>query len=175
MTKLNLLTELLETANNLLETNMTSLTLYQARTQIAYTFDRFEEHSDRPTCNLITTINEIATEALATMSTALAEYFNTIQGFISDNEIHPHNHTVEQAQLMVGFYNIFNELLQTEITPCDAHHAYVQLDDLLKDFELQAEENEDKAVDYNDDTPNALSHFFPNMQEALGELTLFPA
>ena len=174
MTKLNLLTELLETANTLLENDMTSLTIYQARTQITYLFDKFEEYADLPTCDLFTTVDDITINALSNMPTALAEYFNTLETFISENEIFPAHHSVEQAQLMLGFYTIFKELLQTEVTPCDTHQAYLLLDDLFKHFEQQAEEYEENAVIDYDETPNALNHFFPNIQECLDGLTLFP-
>ena len=176
MTKLNLLTELLETANTLLENDMTSLTIYQARTQIAYLFDKFEEYADLPTCDLCTMVDDIAINALSNMPTALADYFNTLETFISENEIFPIHqyHSVEQAQLMVGFYTIFKDLLQTEVTPCDTHQAYLQLDDLFKHFEQLAEEYEENAVTDYDDTPNALNHLFPNIHECLDGLTLFP-
>ena len=178
MTKLNLLTELLETANTLLETDMNSLAIYQARTQIAYLFDRFEEYADLPTCDLCTTVDETVDDmdinALSNMPTALAEYFNTLETFMTENEIFPTHHSLEQAQLMLGFYTIFKELLQTEVAPCDTHQAYLQLDDLFKHFEQLAEEYEESAVIDCDETPNALSHFFPNIHECLDGLTLFP-
>ena len=178
MRKLNLFTELLETANTLLETDMTSLAIYQARTQIAYLFDKFEADTDLPTCDLCNKVDDIAINALSNMPTALAEYFNTSEIFIAENEIYPQalpvTHTMEQAQLMVGFYIIFKELLQTEVTPCDTHQAYLLLDDLFKDFEQQAEAFEEMAETDYDDMPNLLNHLFPNIQEHLDGLTLFP-
>lgn len=175
MTKLNLLTELLETANTLLKTDMTSVTIYQARTQIAYIFDKFEAYADMPTCDLCNTVDDIAIQALSTMPTALAAYFNTLEIFMAENEIYPHTHTIEQAQLMVAFYTIFKDLLKTEITPCDTHQAYLQLDDLFKDFEEQAEEFEENMSCVDDEyTPNALNHLFPNLLEQLSDLTPFP-
>jgi len=177
MTKLNLLTELLETANTLLENDMTSLSIYQARTQIAYLFDKFEEDADLPTCDTCNTIDEITINTL-NFPKELKDYFHALETFQAENEIYlhdlPHFHIMEQAQLMVGFFTILENLLATSMTPCDAHQAHLHLDDLFKIFEADAEAHEDmlkaelNAMSNLEDMPINVGTFFQDLTHQLG-------
>lgn len=176
MTKLILFTELLEIGNELLEAGMKSSNIYEARKKLDDIFEKFEENSDYPTYDLSIALNEIAINALS-VPKGLKDYFHAIESFQAENEIYLHElpqlHTMEHAQLMAGFYTILENLLGTSITPCDAHQAHVQLYELSKCFEELTEELEEMAED--DFTLSVVSQFFPDLQEQLDGLTLFPA
>jgi len=177
MTKLILFTELLEIGNELLETDVTSNNVYEARKKLDYIFEKFEENSDYPVCELVTALDDIAINTL-NFPKELKDYFHGIESFQAENEICllelPCHHTMEQAQLMAGFFTILENLLATSMTPCDAHQAHLHLDDLFKIFEEDAEAHEDmlkaelNAMSNLEDTPINVGTFFQGLTHQLG-------
>ena len=77
---------------------------------------------------------------------------------------------------MAGLFDILNDLLQTGITPSSAYEARLMLDDLLQEFEQQAEEYEERQFQADlDNTSNAIEAipvntetFFTDLSECLG-------
>jgi hypothetical protein len=111
------------------------------------------------------------------MTPEVKQYFRMIETFQAENEIFLQDlpqpfekHTIEQVQLMVGFFDILNDLLQAGITACTAYEARIKIDSLFRDFEQEHEE-----VETDDIEDNSLSHFFPNLADDISKLTLFPA
>ena len=176
MTQLTLLMELLDVIKEILETGATSANIYYARQYMDITFNRFEEHDGMEPSKLDTVLDKIAIHSLD-MPPELKVYFKSIESFRPKNEIDPHDfpsgdNSIDVAQLVTDFMVILNELLHAGVTPCTSHEAHVKLDDLFKRFEQQAQAHEEMAG-IDDDMPNALNHFFPNIQDDLDGLTLF--
>lgn len=169
MTKLILFTELLEVGTQLLEAGITGANVYEARKQLDYIFEKFEENEDFSTCEITTVLDEIAITALS-IPKELKDYFRIIERFQTENEICllelPHQHTMEQAQLMAGFFTILEDLLSTRMTPCDANETHIRLYEMFKAFEDEAEERETVEVD------ETLCHFFPNLETMLDGITI---
>jgi hypothetical protein len=173
MTKLILFTELLEIGTDLLETGMPSSNIYETRTRLDSIFAKFEEDSDFPICDLTEVLDNITIKVLS-IPKELKDYFRIIESFQTDNELYPQLHTVEETQLLTEFFTILENLLATSMTPCDAHQTHLQLDDLFKAFQEQAEAFEEMAGIDDDEFPTALNHFFPDLAEVWVGLTLFP-
>jgi len=177
MTKLILFTELLEIGNELLGARATSNNVYEARKKLDYIFEKFEEDADYPVCELAMALDDIAINTLK-FPKELKDYFHGIETFQAENEIYlhdlPHFHIMEQAQLMVGFFTILENLLATSMTPCDTHQAHLHLDDLFKAFEEDAEAHEDmlkaelNAMSNLEQMPINVGTFFQDLTHQLG-------
>ena len=177
MTKLTLFMELLDVIKELLETGATSTNIYGARLQMDTVFNKFELFDDMELSQLDRVLDKISVDLLE-MPSELKAYFKWIENAQAENEIYPHDlpnvdNSFEAAQFVSEFMDILNQLLHAGITPCTSHEAHMKLDDLFKRFEQQAEADEDMAINEYLDTPNALAHFFPDLQEQMDSLTLF--
>jgi len=69
-------------------------------------------------------------------------------------------------QFTTGLLNIINELLEAGISSCNIHEARERLDYLFDEFE------EMDGVEI--DEPITLDNFFPDLQDGLNSLTIFP-
>ena len=175
MTQFNLILELLNIFEELLEAEKTGYNVRHARRLMDIAFNRFEE-MDGVEVSEMGTILDTITLNILNMSPELKDYFRFIESCQTENETYPHDFPIfdnssEFSGFATDFLTIINDLLQTGITPCTAHHAHLLLDDLFEAFEYEAEELEALAEDNH--TSNALNHFFPDLQEQLDGLTLF--
>lgn len=176
MTQFNLILELTTIFKELLEASKAGYNVRHARRLMDLAFDRFEEMDGVEVSEMETTLDTIAIKTMD-MPSELKDYFRYIENCQADNEIYPHdlpnfNSSIEFAQLATTFLTIVNDLLNVGITPCNAHQARLLLDDLFRKFEEQVEADEAKA--YADDDHDPLRALFPNVQEDLDGLTLFP-
>jgi hypothetical protein len=176
MTQFNFILELTDIFKELLESSKASYNVRHARRLMDLAFDRFEEMDGVDISEMGTPFDATTIKILDTPSEQ-KDYFQQLERFQSENEIFPcdlpnGDHSIEMAQFVLGFVTILNALLGAGVTPCNAHQARLLLDDLLRDFEQQAEVFE--ATMEDDDTPNALNQLFPNLQEDLDNLTLIP-
>ena len=186
MTQFNLFLRLLEIITQLFETGTNTCNTYEARLLIDSLLSDFDEgqgiyceeaeteaaETEDGKSKLETILDGIDAKTRA-MPKELQEYFQMIESFQSGNGIYfqgltplPEPNTIEQAQLMVGIFATFNDLLEAGVTSCNLHEAHMQLDALLEEFELsQADIVEDSAI-------NALDHLFPNLENNLNALTI---
>ena len=195
MTRLNLFLELMEIVHNLLQDDITSCNVYEARIAMDCAFDRFEENEGLPTSD-----REKSFEAtffnVGHLPLEIKQYCYTIEGFHAENEIylealpsHYKAQRVEQAQLVIGLFDILNELLTKGINGSNNYEARTQIYDLFDYFsevedtikaelfqKLLNEENEEVNQEWlgmvRDDMTDSLRHFFPDLD--VFSLTLFP-
>ena len=190
MTQFKLFLELLEIITQLFETGANACNTYEARLLIDSLLDDFDENqgiyieeeaetkaetAEGGESKLETIIAGIDAKMLA-MPKELQDYFLMIESLQSGNYFQglaplPEPNTIEQAQLMVGIFTILNDLLVAGITSCHLHEAHMLLDALLYEFE---QSQADIVNTVEDSAINALDHLFPNLENQLGALTIFP-
>jgi hypothetical protein len=137
MTRLNLVLQLLDTTTHLLQSGITRSNIHEAHHMMAYSFDRFEEFDGIPVSELGTILDGI-TIKIMDMSQALKAYFQAIENFTNENEIFLcdlppkfNDQKMEQVQLMVDLFTIFNDLLEIGLTSCHVHEARIKIDELF--------------------------------------------
>jgi hypothetical protein len=150
MTKLKLFLELLDTMNHLLTTGMTSRNVYEARMYMDDLFTKFDELNYLETTQLDNLLNTV-TLKVTDFPKELKQYFQLIETFQAENEIYLQDlplkieeATIEQFQLILAFFIILNELLETGMTDDGMYQAHKSIDDLFKEFEEEAEAYEDR-------------------------------
>jgi len=176
MTKLTLFLQLLDTMNHLITTGMTSRNVYDARMHMDDLFTRFDEHHGLEMTKLDNILNVIAIK-IAHLPKELKQYFQMIETFQTENEIYlqdlPLNiedATIEQVQFIIGFFTLLNDLMETGMTADSIYQAHKQIDDLLKAFEEEMEEHEDKLR-----AENHASSCLPSyLQNTLDAIIIYP-
>ena len=180
MTQFTLLMELLDTMNDLLEGGFDSDNVYHARMKMDCHFAKFDEINGIEQVKPINLFGGIA-KKLAHMP-ELKQYAKMIETFQAENEIYLldlplkiEEATIEQVQLIIGFFAILNELLEAGMTSCNVYETHIRLDDLLKAFEDETEANEDLLnAELNampsdlEDMPINVGTFFQDLTEHLG-------
>ena len=180
MTQFTLLIELLDTMNDLLVSGFDSDNIYQARMNMDCHFAKFDENNGTEQLNPINLLGGIA-EKFALMP-ELKQYVKTIETFQAENEIYLLDlppkieaATIEEIQLIIGFFTILNELLEAGMTSCNVYEAHIRLDDLFKVFEEEAKANEEllnampsELVDF----PINVGTFFQDLTDHLGIPTI---
>ena len=71
-----------------------------------------------------------------------------------------------QLQFTTQLFTILNDLLEAGITSCNVHQARLEFDYLVDQFE----EMDGLEID----EPITLNNFFPDLQDGLNSLTIFP-
>ena len=148
MTQFTLLIELLDTMNDLLEGGFDSDNIYHARMKMDCYFAKFDENNGIEQVKPVNLLDGIAKKLV--YMPELKQYAKMIETFQAENEIclldlplKIEEATIEQVQLIIGFFTILNELLEAGMTSCNVYEAHIRLDDLFKAFEDEAEANED--------------------------------
>ena len=177
MQKLNLFLNLMEITHELLNDGVTVDNVHIALDQMDSVFDHFEENEGYEENSIHENFQEIFF-TLKHMPEELQQYFQTIEGFHNENDISlkplpPQFRatTTEQIQLIAGLFYILNELLAAGINSCNNHQARTHIVELFRDF--VANEHSNKEC-FEDDTHDPLNHLFPDLEQQLGGLTLFP-
>jgi hypothetical protein len=157
--------------NHLLQTEMTSQNIYHTRMHIDDLFMKFDEHHGLDIFKLGNAFNIIANQ-VAHLPKESKQYFTMIETFQSGNETYfqdlptqLENATIEQLQFTVNFFTLLNELLEKGMMAKDIYQAHQDINDLLKSFEEQTEELEDRIK------ANTPAHFTP--YPGLEALTIF--
>ena len=180
MTQYILLIELLDTMNDLLVSGFDSDNIYQARINMDYHFAKFDENNGIEQIKPINLLGGIA-KKFAHMP-ELKQYAKMIETFQAENEIYLldlppkiETATVEEIQLIIGFFTILNELLEAGMSSCNVYEAHIRLDDLFKAFEVEAEANEEllnaelNAISSDlEDMPINTETFFQDLTDHLG-------
>ena len=180
MIQFTLFMELLDTMNDLLEGGFDSDNVYHARMKMDCHFAKFDENNGIEQVKPINLLGGIAKKLI--YMPELKQYAKMIETFQAENEIclldlplKIENITIEEVQLIIGFFTILNELLEAGITPCSAYEAHIRLDDLFKAFEDEAEANEEllnaelNAMSSDlDDMPIHAETFFQDLTDYLG-------
>ena len=169
MTRFDLFLELTFSINHLLEGGITTTNLHEAHQMMEYSFDRFEEYDGvQLELSEMSMLLDGIDIKLLEMPSELKEYFQVLSNFVAQNEIFLSDlppkygtQTTEQVQLMIGLFNILNDLLEIGMTSCHVHVARMKIDELFQSFELE-----------EDNTPNFLDHLFPNLKDELNVLTI---
>jgi len=176
MQKLNLFLNLMEITHELLNDGVTIDNVYMALDQMDSVFDHFEENEGYDENSIQENFQEIFF-TLKHMPEELQQYFQSIEGFHNENDISlkplpPRFRatTTEQMQLIAGLFYTLNELLTAGINCCNNHQARTHIDELFHDF-IANEENKEW---FEDDTHDSLNNLFPDLEQQLDGLTLFP-
>jgi len=181
MTQFNLFLELTGIINDLLEVGMTSYSVYDARMKIDRLFSEFCETEGVKLSELEKILVDTDIKELS-MPPELKLYFQMIANFQTENEINTSalpqqfgDNTIEQVQLMVGFLDIVNNLLESGVTSLNLYDAHIKIDDLFKAFEEQEEAEEDRLrAELNnmpsdlEDMPINVDTFFNDLADHIG-------
>jgi len=137
MTKFDLFLELFYATSHLLKGGITNPNVQEVYQMMEYSFDRFEELEGVEDSELGTTLDGI-TIKLMEIPTNLKEYAPVLTTFQNENEIYPQavpkkfgTQTIEQVQLMVELFIIFNDLLEIGMNSCHVHEARMKIENLF--------------------------------------------
>ena len=191
MTQLNLFFGLLEVVTQLLEIGADSAITYEARLRVDSLVEGFEESQgvemeedesvgddEVEQSPLTALLYKVATKE-RTHPQELKAYFLVQEYFLvaensQENEVCfrglpslPEASSPAEAKLQVEIFVILNDLLKAGVTSCNLHEAHMQLDALLEEHEQVQADMEDNAI-------GALNHLFPNLENQLNSLTIFP-
>ena len=165
--QVELMAGLFNTLNELLEVGVNACNNHQARIKINDLLNYFMEVEDMTHAEYSRTILEDENKDLNKEGwlESMLDYIAIKQEQIQDLPKQVLGDTKEQRQLMAGLFGILMDLLEPSVTIYNARKEFRKIDSLFQPFDQEMDDAE--SVDN-------LSHFFPNMQQKLDRLNLFP-